>query len=70
MKSYVPLKINSGIFYDLAKAIMTYYDQNKVFMELKAKLGSGLNHILIAENKELKLNLLIQILTHIPTGAL
>jgi hypothetical protein len=39
-------------------------------MELKVKLGSGLNNILIAENKELKWNLLIQILTHIPTGAL
>jgi hypothetical protein len=37
-------------------------------MELKVKLGNGLNHILSAENKALKLNLLIQILTHISTG--
>jgi hypothetical protein len=39
-------------------------------MELKVKLGNGLNHILIAENKGLKLNLLVQILTHIPNAAL
>jgi hypothetical protein len=37
-------------------------------MGLKAKMGNGLNHILVAENKELKLNLLIQILTHIQNG--
>jgi hypothetical protein len=36
-------------------------------MELKVKLGSGLNKVLIAENKELKLNVLVQIITHIPT---
>jgi hypothetical protein len=39
-------------------------------MELKVQLGNGLNHILIAKKKAIKLNLLIQILTYITTGAL
>jgi hypothetical protein len=63
-----------GIFSDLAKA-SDWVNHNiavskLTFMELKVKLANGLNYILISENKELKLNLLIQILTYIPTGAL
>jgi hypothetical protein len=38
-------------------------------MGLEVKLGNDLN-IFMAENKEQKLNHLIQILTHIHTGAL
>jgi hypothetical protein len=36
----------------LIVCIMTYYYQNYIFMELNVKLGSGLNNILIAGNKE------------------
>jgi hypothetical protein len=38
-------------------------------MEFKVKPGNGLNHTLMAENKDQKLNLLIQIITHTQTGA-
>jgi hypothetical protein len=39
-------------------------------MEFKAKPGNGLNHTLRTENKEYKLNILIQIITHTQNEAL